>query len=84
MIREIKKVKALEGFLLECTMDNGDIIEYNMKFILEAPGSMRIPLRDPEFFKQVFLELGQLTWPNGYDIHANTVATDGKLIKAAA
>ncbi len=26
------------------------------------------PLRDSKFFARVFVELGTLTWPNGYDL----------------
>ena len=31
---------------------------------------MSEPLRDPAFFKRVFIEMGVLTWPNGFDIDA--------------
>jgi hypothetical protein len=26
------------------------------------------PLKDPKFFARVFVELGALTWPNGFDV----------------
>jgi hypothetical protein len=36
-------------------------------------------LRDPAYFNRVFLEVGALTWPNGYDwspeaLHADMAA----------
>jgi hypothetical protein len=33
-----------------------------------AGGPMIEPLRDPAFFARVFIELGTLTWPNGFDL----------------
>ena len=28
------------------------------------------PLRDPAFFRRVFVQCGVLTWPNGFDLDA--------------
>lgn len=37
---------------------------------LDARTPMTEPLRDPAFFRQFFLELGALAWPNGFDLSA--------------
>ncbi len=29
------------------------------------------PLRDPAFFRRVFLEFGALAWPNGFDLDSD-------------
>jgi hypothetical protein len=41
---------------------------------------MILPLRSINYFQKVFIESGALAWLNGYDIHADTVARDGKKI----
>ena len=83
-IRKIFEVKVARDFLLECAMENGEVYEYDMSFVNEDDGEMVIPLRDPIFFKQVFLDYGALTWPNGYAIHGDTVALDGKLVSPSS
>lgn len=40
---------------------------------LEANTQMTAPLRDPDFFRQFFLELGALAWPNGFDLSAESL-----------
>ena len=79
-IRKIARIKAKDDFMLECLMENGEVFSYDMSFLKRENGEMAIPLKDPGFFNQVFLELGHLSWPNGYEIHANTVTRDGTFI----
>ena len=82
-MKKIIRVEALEHFL-ECEMDNGDTFKFDMSFVLKSEGEMVQALRDLSFFKKVFIELGAITWPNGYDIHADTIIADGELIKSAS
>ena len=77
MIRKILKVTAMNDYSLECEMENGEIYKYDMSFILESSGSMIKPLRDINFFKKVFIELGCLTWPNGFNTDGGSVALGG-------
>jgi hypothetical protein len=51
-----------------------------MSFLLQRKGEMVLPLKNLVFFKKVFIESGTLAWPNGYDVHANTVERDGQKI----
>ena len=37
-------------------------------------GEMVEPLRDPAFFARVFLDVGILTWPNGFDLEFDRTA----------
>ena len=67
-------------YTLDCEMANGRTYRYDMHFLLESSGEVIEPLKSLEEFKKVFLESGSLEWPNGYCIHADTVALDGKRI----
>ncbi len=82
-MRKIISVKALD-FVLECEMENGDFFKYDMSFVKSESSEMIKPLQDLTFFKEVFLELGSLAWPNGYDIHAETVVRDGEQVSQVA
>jgi hypothetical protein len=46
------------------------------------------PLKDPAFFARVFIELGALTWPNGFDLDPialhERMAKAGELTQVAA
>ncbi len=78
-MRKIISVKAFDYYLI-CELDNHTTYKYDMAFVLKKTGDMILPLQDLNFFKKVFIESGSLAWPNGYDIHANTVARDGQKI----
>ena len=51
-------------------------------------GEMVRPLKDPAFFARGFVELGALTWPNGYDLDPialhDRMAAAGELSREAA
>jgi hypothetical protein len=78
-VRKILTVKVID-FIIECELENGDIYQYDMSFIKESKGPMLSELKDHPIFNKVFIELGSLSWPNGYEIHANTVVREGILI----
>ncbi len=80
-LRKIIRAKARD-FFIECEMENGEVYEYDMSFVLEEEGIMIEPLRDRDFLKKVFIELGCITWPNGYCIDGDSVVMDGKLLNA--
>lgn len=65
-------------------MENGDIYNYDMSSIVKSNSPMTDPLKNIDFFKKVFIELGSLSWPNGYEIHANTIVRDGVLVAKEA
>jgi hypothetical protein len=52
------------------------------------PDAMVVPLRSPEFFARAFLQLGTLTWPNGYDLDSialhDEMEAAGRLRRSAA
>ena len=40
------------------------------------------PLKDINHFQKVFIELGSLSWPSGYEIHAETICREGEKINS--
>ena len=79
-MRSVLSVEAGD-FSLICELDDGKTYSYDMSFIKNSSGEMTAPLKALAFFKKVFIESGALAWPNGYDIHANTIEREGQLIK---
>lgn len=80
-MRKVISVKAFDYYLI-CALDDGTTYKYDMSFVIQRTGNMVLPLQDLDFFKKVFIETGSLAWPNGYDIHANTIARDGQKISS--
>lgn len=63
--------EARTGLCLAVTFADGTTGEVRLRDFLEGPavaGSVFEALRDPEFFAQVRVELGAVTWPNGADL----------------
>ena len=79
-MRKIVHIKIRDK-IIDCQMENGDIFEFDMLPIISKNTPMTIPLQEKQFFEKVFIELGALSWPNGFEIHADTIEKDGKLLK---
>lgn len=83
-MRKTLEVHIHAQHILMCHLSDGVTYRYDMSFVLREDTPMTKPLRDTAFFSKVFLSNGQLTWPNGYDIHAETVARDGTPLESEA
>jgi uncharacterized protein DUF2442 len=65
---KVIKVRHLSGFRLAIDF-KGDLHgEHDFADLMQHPGPMLDPLRDPAYIARVFIEEGALTWPNGYDM----------------
>ncbi|MCY4523890.1 MAG: DUF2442 domain-containing protein [Halobacteriovoraceae bacterium] len=84
IIRKVLEVKANDDFTLECEMENGEVYLYDMSFIHEKDWPMTRPLRKLSFFKEVFIECGCVTWPNGFNTDGDSIVIRGELIKKSA
>jgi hypothetical protein len=63
----VRKVKALGDFRLSVEFSDDTFGERDFSFIKRDNGPMLEPLKDPAYFRRVFVEDGVPTWPNGYD-----------------
>ena len=68
MLNKIVGFKATGPHRLAITFSDGASGEHDFQHVLGDSGPAAEPLRNPDYFKKVFLELGALTWPNGYDM----------------
>jgi hypothetical protein len=85
---DVVSVKPLGGFRLRIRFSDGSIGEHDFTSTTARDGEMVRPLQDPAFFARVFVELGALTWPNGYDLDPialhDRMAAAGELGREAA
>ena len=67
METRVHQVRALEGFRLRISFDDGTCGEIDLSDRLTGP--VFEPLKDPKLFGQVAIdEFGAICWPNGADL----------------
>jgi hypothetical protein len=65
---DVLSVKPVGGFRLRITFSDGSVGIHDFSSTAARDGEMVRPLKDPAFFARVFVELGALAWPNGFDV----------------
>ena len=65
---DVISVKPMGGFGLRIAFSDGSAGVHDFSATVASGGEMVLPLKDPAFFARVFVELGALTWPNGFDL----------------
>ena len=66
-IVHVRKLKRLGGYRLKLWFTDGQAGEWDFSELARRDGPMVEPFKDAAYFDRVFLEMGALTWPNGYD-----------------
>lgn len=66
-VARVRKLRRLGGYRLKLWFSDGQAGEWDFSALATRTGEMTLPFRDPAYFDRVFLEMGALTWPNGYD-----------------
>jgi hypothetical protein len=61
-------VRPLGEYRLHLAFSDGSEGERDFADLIAEGGAMVEPLADKATFARVFLELGVLTWPNGFDV----------------
>ena len=88
MLTKVTEFKFEDGHRLVVWFNDGTHGTHDFSSLLARGGAMIEPLRDPAYFRRGFLELGALTWPNGFDIAPEwlrrEMAAAGELRHAAA
>lgn len=65
---EVREAKYLGDFRLWIEFSDDCKGERDFAFLTGEVGPMIEPLKDPAYFRRVFVENGVLTWPNGFDL----------------
>lgn len=85
---DVVSVKPLGGYRLRVGFSDGSVGVHDFSATAARDGEMVRPLKDPAFFARVFVELGALTWPNGFDVDPialhDRMAAAGELTQVAA
>lgn len=64
---EARRVRAQADYRLEIVFDDDTVGVIDLRDFVEL-GEVTEPLRDPAYFRRVFVEMGTPTWPNGCNI----------------
>jgi hypothetical protein len=67
-LTEVTKIESLGDFRLRIQFSDGTGGEHDFSALVQKPGPMCEPLRNPAYFANVYLDFGAPTWPNGYDM----------------
>jgi len=67
-IVKILKVEPVGDFRLRVRFSDGMEGERDFSDVIAEGGVMVEPLKNLAFFARAFIELGTLTWPNGFDL----------------
>jgi len=67
MMIKVRTVKPVGDFRLLVEFSDDMRGERDFSFLRNESGPMLEPLKDPAYFRRVFVEDGVPTWPNGYD-----------------
>jgi hypothetical protein len=65
---DVVQAIPLEGFRIRLRFSGGSEGDYDLSEMIAEGGEMIAPLTEPEIFRRVFVEMGVLTWPNGFDL----------------
>src|ERR1039457_6538241 len=65
---DVISVKPVGVFRLRVVFSDGLAGVHDFSATVARSGEMVQPLKDSAFFARVFVELGALTWPNGFDL----------------
>src|SRR5260370_2381965 len=65
---DVISVKPMGGYTLLVAFSDDSSGVHDFSPTTTRDGEMVRPLKDPVFFARVFVELGALTWPNGFDL----------------
>jgi len=85
---DVVSVKTIGGYKLQVGFSDGSVGVHDFSATAARDGEMVRPLKDPAFFARVFVELGALAWPNGFDLDPialhERMAAAGELTRVAA
>ena len=73
MLIKIVSARAVDGLLIRLVFSDGSEGDLDFDFAASRGTVLTIALREPEYFRRFFLELGALCWPNGLEFSAGSL-----------
>ena len=70
---KILKADYLHGKVIRLEFSGDTQGDYDLQPLIEQGTEMVAPLTNDAFFRQFFLELGALCWPNGLELSARGI-----------
>ena len=70
---KVVRVEPLAGSVLRLEFSDGTAGDYDLRPLIERATELTRPLGEPGTFRKVFLELGALCWPNGFELSPSAV-----------
>jgi hypothetical protein len=67
-IVDVLRLRPLEGYRLWLHFTDGSEGVRDLSGVIAQGGPMVEPLKSPDYFARVFVEMGAPTWPNGFDL----------------
>jgi hypothetical protein len=87
-IVHVMRARALDGYRLWLRFTDGSEGVRDLSDLIAMGGPMVEPLKAPDYFVRVFVEMGAPTWPNGFDLDPINLymrlRDSGALTRAAA
>ncbi len=85
----VRRLKRLGNYHLKLWFTDGQSGDWDFSDLARRNTPLTEPFKDPAYFDRVFLEMGALTWPNGYDwsseaLHADMAAAGALKLESAA
>jgi hypothetical protein len=65
---DVLRVRALDGYRLWLRFTDGSEGVRDLSDLIAEGGPMVEPLKVPDYFARVFVEMGAPTWPSGFDL----------------
>jgi len=85
---DVLRLRALDGYRLWLRFTDGSEGVRDLTDTIAEGGPMVEPLREPAYFARAFVEMGAVTWPNGFDLDPinlyMTLRDAGALTRVAA
>jgi len=76
----IKIIKAtyLNDYTITLEFSDGKCVNYDFSYIVNKEGILAQPLKDKNYFKTFFLELGAICWKNGLELSPHSIYSKAK------
>ena len=70
---KIISAKPTNDFVVHLVFSDGGEGDYDLSPLIAKKSSLTKMLEDQIFFKRLFIELGALCWPNGFELSAEAI-----------